>query len=474
MFLRALTSAVLALALSTRAFSYDDPGKASIASVDVQILNHGAASFEKRFEMIERAKHSIDVEYFIYNTDRSGKLFTQALIRKKKEIPSIRIRLLVDSSPTVLALDEDYVAEFEKNGIEVRYYNHISLIRFYKAQYRNHRKLLIVDGKEVLTGGRNIGDDYFDLSPTFNFLDRDIWIRGNVAAEIKRTFDEYWDHRISTRPSAPDSAPSKKKAAELAAFFKETAVDAKWRSAIRALARPVLADPYSQGNCPTFSFSSDLPGYQRAHTRKVLKQIFARMDRMNSHETLVVESPYFIVHNDEPREKLGFLKRRDVRAKLLTNSLASTDAFYVAANFHPKVSLYQNLTQSEMFIYGGTAPHPYPTLKYASGKAVTQDAVWGIHSKTFVFGDEGFAIGTFNVDPRSANLNSELMFFCEGNPKLTQFVLDDIQTRMNESAKLHKDGSLGGGKTIFDNVGLWKKIKFRAAIFPSQWFAWLL
>ncbi len=474
MFLRALTSAFVGLALSASAFSNEDPGVATVASVDVQILNHGAASFEKRFEMIARAKRSIDVEYFIYNTDRSGRLFTQALVRKKKENPSIRIRLLVDSSPTVLALDEDFVAEFEKHGIEVRYYNQISLVRFIKAQYRNHRKLLIVDGEEVLTGGRNIGDEYFDLSPTFNFLDRDIWIRGKIAAEIRRTFDEYWDHPISVRPAAPDSRPSEEKLAALATFFRESAADSKWRSAIRALARPILEDPHSQGNCPVFSFYSDLPGLQRAHTRKVLKQIFARMDDMSSRDTLVVESPYFIVHNDEPKEKLGFLKRRDIRAKLLTNSLASTDAFYVAANFHPKVSLYQNLTQSEMFIYSGDAPDRYPTLRYQSGKSVTETATWGIHSKTFVFGEEKFAIGTFNVDPRSANLNSELMFFCEGNRNLTQFVLDDIQIRLNESAKLQKDGTLGGGKTIFDNVGLWKKIKFRAAVFPSQWFAWLL
>ena len=168
----------------------------------IKLFNYGLASFEERLEMIESAKSSIDVEYFIYRADTSGKIFTQALINRAKE--GIKVRLLLDYFLIKNVITTFHADELAKYGIEVKYYNPTSTLNLIKGQYRNHRKLLIIDGQVAITGGRNIGDEYFDLSPTFNFLDRDIEITGSVAADIQATFNAVWDSEPAKKLAKPD------------------------------------------------------------------------------------------------------------------------------------------------------------------------------------------------------------------------------------------------------------------------------
>src|SRR5690606_2169147 len=118
----------------------------------------------------------------------------------------------------------------------------------------------------------------------------------------------------------------------------------------------------------SLSFVTDPPGYPKTETRQVLPKIFARLNGMSSGEKLYVESPYFIVHDEEAKDQMEFLKEKNIQGVLLTNSLASTDAFYVAANFYPKISFYQNITQSEMYIYEGKSQIGMPLIRDANGK----------------------------------------------------------------------------------------------------------
>ena len=444
----------------------------------VQVINHGVAAFEKRFQMIEHAQHSIDVEYFIYNTDEAGRLFTQALIQKKLESPGVRIRILVDASPTVLQLKGNFVSEMAEHGLEVKYYNNISLLQFSKAQFRDHRKIVMIDGQEAITGSRNIADEYFDMSKTFNFRDRDIWMQGPVVQDIQASFDAYWTNQRTTPGETLTSMDQSKqvklqKAAKT--FVQETKYDRSLRVAIHNVGSAILAEPDSMGSCNSLTYVGDTAGYQSPETRRVLPALFRRMNKIPNGGTLTIESPYFIVRDAEAKKEMARLKKKDIQAVLLTNSLASTDAYYVAANFYPNASFYQSLSNSKMYIFEGNTPVSTPFLRYKdSGAALTEKATWGIHSKTFVFSDESFAIGTFNVDPRSANLNSEMLMFCEGSQSLAKFVLKDIEKRITQSDLLGKDGKLPDGHSIFDHVGLGKRLKFKAAMLPSEWFSYLL
>lgn len=446
----------------------------------VQVINHGVAAFEKRFEMIQNATKRIDVEYFIYNTDEAGRIFSQALVKKKKEIPSIEIRVLIDASSAVLRLKAPYITALRNHGIEVRYYNTASIVtEFRKAQYRDHRKLLAVDGTaglEAITGGRNIADEYFDMSKTFNFLDRDIYVRGPLVAQMQADFDAYWNHGYAV--SGPtygkwDASARKwtytsselKKLKKGEDFLKENHEDLMIRAGIRQVSKAILADPRSMGTCASTTYVTDAPGFQSQKTRRVLPRIFDRLMKVPSGETLYVESPYFIMGDQKAIDEMARLKKRNIHGVLLTNSLSSTDAFYVAANFDSKVSFYESIGDAEMYVFKGQTPRNNPR---------TEKAIWGIHSKTFVFSDESFAIGTFNLDPRSASLNSEMMVFCEGSRPLAEFVKEDIQSRIGASDLLDKDGKLPDGRSIFDGVSRWKKFEYKLSIKPAQWFQHLL
>ncbi|MEK7355669.1 MAG: phospholipase D-like domain-containing protein, partial [Bdellovibrionota bacterium] len=142
----------------------------------VMYIDDGMAALAVRVEMIRRAQKSIVVEYFIYNTDTAARIITKELVEAAKR--GVKIRLLVDKSVAVFKLDEYYAKELAARGVELRYYNAASLWRVSSLQFRTHRKLIAVDDLEALTGGRNIGDDYFDLSPEFNFDDADIHVIG--------------------------------------------------------------------------------------------------------------------------------------------------------------------------------------------------------------------------------------------------------------------------------------------------------
>ena len=444
----------------------------------VQVINHGVAAFQKRFEMIERAQKSIDVEYFIYNTDEAGRLFTQALIKKKIQNPEVQIRILLDASGTVLQLKDSYISMIESFGIEIRYYNPISLLmHFSKAQYRDHRKLIVIDSQEAITGSRNIADEYFDLHPKFNFRDRDIWVSGPIARTMKDSFDEYWAGDQTFEGPKLTSVHTSKKLREVKKaedYVIENAHDRFLRSEIKRVGDPILADPRSQGTCDSLSYVTDRSGFQTPAKRKVLPKLFGRLNEMKEGDKLYIESPYFIIHDKDAFDEMANLKGKNISAVLLTNSLASTDAFYVAANFYPRTSFYQSLSHSQMYIFEGKTPDNTPFVKMEDGTVLTKDAVWGIHSKTFVFSDSSFAIGTFNIDPRSANLNSEMLMFCEGSKALTSFVVSDMEARITQADLLGEDGKLSDGKSIFDGVGVMKKIKFVLAILPSEWFSYLL
>jgi len=455
-----------------------------------QILNNGVAALELRLEMIERARKSIDLEYFIFNTDRSGRLIAQALVKKKRENPGIRIRLLIDGSPTVLQFDDFYAAELARHGVEIRYYNPKPLFLLVSTQYRNHRKGLIIDGEEAVTGGRNIADEYFEISKTYNFNDRDIWIRGPIVASMQAAFDQYWDHKRShpfTAPQEPRGAVHseagnaiedaalmdfQKKLADAANFLFVTEEDLALREEVRRQARPVLADSRMTGECVEPWYVTDKPGFKKlrnsmAENRVVGKAIGSRIAALKKGERLYVESPYFIL-KEYGRQVFESLVERGVHATLLTNSLGSTDAFYVAAIFNPRVRQFSEHSNVELYIHSGKAFSDTLYVRDADGKELARGSGWGVHAKTNVIGEDSFSIGTFNIDPRSANINTEEVLFCDRSPALTSVVRDDVLKRIHESRLLGQNGRPVDAKGELDGASTDKVVFYLLSVLPAS------
>jgi putative cardiolipin synthase len=459
-----------------------DPFKSIKKSThEITLLNNGLASFEVRMAMIERAQHTIDVEYFIYNLDKSGKSFTQALIKKAHD--GVKVRLLLDYFMVKKTFSPFYAYEMEKAGIEVKYFNTSSSL--IKGEYRNHRKVLLIDGAEVITGGRNIGDEYFDLNKDFNFLDRDLLIKGDIVDSIQDTFNIVWDSELSrvvAREKAPEKSDGKylkDKGVDLVTYmqdlkkYNETLILAKefvkldevdFLNAARSSGKAALQKEFS-GNCENMTFLSEYPIIGKSdHSERIIKHDIA--DRFkNAKESVLFDSPYFIV-DDEARDALETALSNNVEVTLLTNSLNSTDAVYVYAAFDTLINKWIS-KGLKTYLYKGTKPQNYDVINEE-----ISNARFGIHAKSFVFDKKDVVIGTFNFDPRSANLNTEMTVACDNAPELAEKVTQDIQERIQNSFFL--DSAKKVQEVQYYNVGFKKRIEYLMLKIPSNVLDFLL
>ncbi len=373
-------------------------------------FDQGAASFQRRLELIASARKSIALEFFIYDVDDASRLLTQALITRARE--GVQVRILVDFSAPVFQLKPAYARLLGEAGIKVRYYNTSAFYRLVSIQHRSHRKLLIIDDETVLTGGRNIANDYFDLSDHYNFLDSDLEVSGPIVTTVLESFDTYWDSPLATEPALDSEADI-----AAAAFMVPLETDAGLLERLRT-----VGDAYRQSHqvhqCHDLRFVTDFPNQGEA-SRNVFNAIVDELRRAK-HEA-VVESPYFVIKSGG-YAVLEDLHNRGVHVRVLTNSLASTDASYAVAALYPWLGSLAD-TGLTLSAYGG-APLPSQSKNLRGGTPR-----WGVHSKRGVIDGDTTLLGTYNVDPRSANLNSELMLVCRGHKELAAEVLASIAAR---------------------------------------------
>ena len=459
---------------------------------EMMVSNSGVASLQLRLDMIKRAKKSIEVEYFIYNQDQAGRIITQALVEAAKR--GVKVRILVDMSLPVFALDEYIADELSKVGVDLRFYNDASLLEVSSAQFRSHRKLFIVDGIEAITGGRNIGDDYFDLSEHFNFLDRDLYVKGTIVKAMRDSFNKYFAHKITLDPKTP-TFPKKKynvvsrqrrralerQYKQAVKSFKEGKVNAKKfliqtdkdrevLAKVEEVARPIL-NAKKTYDCPQTTYAADVEGARFSRRvredfvakYRVLRKVLAKkIDNVS--EQIIVSSPYFI-HNGHTKSLMNSLIEKKVDIEIYTNSLGSTDAVYVAANFYKDVFKWQ-ADGVVPYIHNGKWFPKHPTISEG-----VKQAKWGTHSKTQIYDDNEVMIGTYNVDNRSNYYNSEMALFCKGNYQLTKEVKDNIHERTQAGYKITGKRESVDSKNIeadvYGNPTTMSKILMNAIAIPS-------
>lgn len=442
------------------------------AQNEVRVLEDGITALHLRVEMIRRAKKNIEVEYFIFNTDTAGKIILNELIAAAKR--GVKVRILVDKSFTVLKLKFNMAKELASHNVKLRYYNPAAIYQISSSNFRNHRKLISVDDKEAITGGRNMGDDYYDLSTHFNFNDRDIHIQGPMARAMRDSFDSYYNHEISERPDLTQAVPARDAAAAKAAL-REGPAEVAARNRMATVGRNVLAN--LQGyNCPELTYATDAPGGDFGnridpdysgnfrHLRKVLRDRLLKVD-----DRLIISSPYMI-HNSRTEELFAGLVAKKVKIHIYTNSLASTDAIHVAANMYLGLQDWLNKGVN-VYLHDGHWPGLNPQTPVA-----IRNAHWGTHAKTQIYESKNSTevmIGSYNVDNRSNFYNNELAVFCKGSPAFTGEVKRGIVALTQKGLRIRKNNTAvdrhGKVKNVY-GASQTEVIKMKAATLPS----WLL
>jgi cardiolipin synthase C len=412
----------------------------STAPHQVALLDVGFDSLAERLRLIESAQKTIELEFFIYEIDTASRLITQALARKAQQ--GVKVRILVDFALPVFKLAPQYVKTLEAAGVEVRYYNTAGFQRFFAAQHRTHRKLLVADRERAIIGGRNIADEYFDLSTTYNFLDSDLLIDGPIAGSIVDSFELYWASEWVTHPKDIAAGANVPLAQDLLGT-----PSAQERALATELAQH--ASEHSTSTCSDMQFVTDYPG-SGVERRKVFLAV-SQLAKEAKRE-ITVESPYLVLR-DDGAEVVKSIAQQGVKVRFLTNSLQSTDAFYTVAR------LAGSLDQLKV---PNVAVWAYQGAPLADSARAPASARWGVHAKRAVFDDDTVVVGTYNIDPRSANLNSELIVICRGNPALATDMKRHMQQRLAQSRPILGAPSAGGEAALIEGADDATVLKMRA------------
>jgi len=375
------------------------------------LLPDNVDAFAARSLLARGAGRSLDLQYYIWHPDLTGNLLYDEVLRAADR--GVRVRLLLDDlnvrgSRTVLAALDSHPL------IEVRLFNPTRsregtfmrgvemALRLLSLNRRMHNKAWIADGRVAIVGGRNVGDEYFDAARDVNFMDTDVAVVGAAAGEASRQFDAYWNSpnaiplsalvrhapvrleavrdTLDTGLSSPASRPYLDKLA--ASPSVRSLVDGT-RQIHWSAAAHIVADPPEKA-----AGASPQPDW--------LTPVLIH-DMASARRQLLLISPYF-VPGDGGVRWLGNLRRRGVEVGVLTNSLAANDV---------------------VAVHGGYAGYRAPLLRLgvdlhelkANGKV--DGSLFGssgasLHTKAFVVdGRTGF-VGSFNLDPRSMNLNTEM------------------------------------------------------------------
>lgn len=409
---------------------------------EIALIDQGATSLAVRLALIESATASLDLEFFIFEVDTASRLVSQALVAKARS--GVRVRVLVDFALPVFKLRPAYARELAAAGIEVRYYNTASVARFFSVQHRTHRKLLLVDGVTAMVGGRNIGNDYFDLSEHYNFLDSDAVIRGEVVSAIGDSFDLYWNSSWTVLPGSVEQDDGD--TALASALLAQRPGDRAIRTRLGEVDTALQAH-----DCPKVRFVTDYPG-AGGHNRRVFEAITQVL--AGARTQVLAESPYFVLRPDGVGV-VRSLTERGVAVTVLTNSLHSTDAYYTVSPLYFGLAEVAD-TGIALHAYGGAPPEQLPVFQGSQR--------WGVHSKRAVVDDDTIIIGTYNVDPRSANLNSELVVVCEGNTTLAARMRADIEDRIARSEPVIGEAGVESGHLI--GAAPWRSVLMMVVVAP--------
>jgi len=432
--------------------------EASIPSPELtgfRLMPIGVYALDTRIELAQRARYSIDAQYYQFNNDDTGRLFIRNLRDAARR--GVHIRLLVDDLYTTGG-DPLFIGLAAFPNVEVRLFNPFccgresllgkytaSLADFGRLNHRMHNKLYIADGAMAVAGGRNIGDEYFMRSMTDNFVDMDAFMVGAVVPQLQAIFDRYWN--------SPQVYPVEQiirtglDREGLQRDFNRLVDEGEQMMSLTLPPSDILGyGPVREdldagrlgliwGKATAFA---DSPAKVTAMTDEAARSMSVSMNVMDlvmkSNSEVILSSPYFIP-GPMGVQAFGDLARRNVKVTILTNSLASNDEPLVHTGYaRYRVDLLK--TGVDIYELSPTRIHRAKRLMFP-GMSIGR-----LHAKTVVIDRSTVFIGSMNLDPRSASKNTELGIIAEA-PQLAKEVSRVIHISKLQSSYRLRFGSDG-------------------------------
>jgi len=409
-----------------------------LRSTGAYILEYGEESLLSRAWLTQHATRSIDVQYFIWSTDNIGILASEALLAAAGR--GVKVRVLVDDF-LIDAREQTLLALAAHPNVEIRIYNPqysvgtSALQRawriatgFRRVNQRMHDKTAIFDNQVGITGGRNMADEYFDYDHAYNFRDRDVLLLGRAVGEMTEHFETFWQSPLAVPVEQLLDDPAHRLRPEQ---FRE-----HWKTLHDYAARPDNFEPAVRqmlASLPTQfpalvqhlvwaegRFIGDEPG---KNSRRISlagggeTTSFLARQLAGARQSVLIQSPYLVLP-EGGIELLQQLVQRGVRVQVSTNSLASTDNLMAFSGYQKQ---RQRLLEAGVELYE-FRPDPAVQLELLRRYPRLQERqpVFALHAKSMVIDGQTLFIGTFNVDPRSANLNTEVGLFMDSEALAAQ------------------------------------------------------
>lgn len=434
-----------------------------VSASGFMLLDANEAGLRWRLAIIDAARDSLDLQYYMWLGDNSGKLLLDRVLAAAGR--GVRVRIIVDDLSTMLEdethllVRDDIAAAIDAHpNIELRLFNawHArsllgraleSIEQAARVNYRMHNKLMVVDNRVAIIGGRNIGDHYFGLSTTFNFRDLDVFGVGPVARQASGVFDRFWNSSwvasvaelgIGATPGAVEAlSAALARQADANEFFERFSA----RNVAQGTVLPELGARLHAGTSRVFTDSPD-EGAVTHHMPAAIRGLLA-----TAREEVLITNAY-VIPGQHALERMRAQVAAGVRCRLLTNSLASHDV--PAVNSHYK-QWRPRLIDAGVEVY---EVRPDAAVQAVlADTAPVRSSFMGLHAKAMVIDKQRVFIGSLNLDPRSWQINSEMGVVIE-SPTLAQelgAVMDrDMRAENAWRVVRSADGDLqwvGGGET---------------------------
>jgi putative cardiolipin synthase len=378
------------------------------------LQSDGIDALATRIHLSERAERSIDAQYYLISNDVTSVLFLSALLSAADR--GVRVRLLLDDVLTS-GTDRGLAALDAHPNVEIRLFNPFvhrkwrildGLTGFRRVNRRMHNKSFTVDNQITIIGGRNIGAEYFSAREDMNFGDLDVVAFGPVVQDVSHMFDRYWNDELAVPATSvidpPEDPESELEwAHERIALAKEEVQSTPYAEALTRNVNDVIAIDEGDFTWAPWELVYDDP--EKARTDELADEaasirtpLIASLE--TAQEELIVVSPYF-VPNKKTLERIQDFIDRGIRVTVITNSLAATNHAMVHSGYAPsrKPMLEMGVTLWEI--------KPDHSISGTEESGVHK-AISALHTKGFVVDRKELFVGSFNWDPRSAYINTEL------------------------------------------------------------------
>lgn len=446
-------------------------------------LEKGHDAFAARFQLADIAGQTLDVQYYIWQNDMSGRMLFRALLEAANR--GVRVRLLLDDNNTS-GLDDILRFLDAHPCIEVRLFNPFSfrtlrmlgyLTDFARLNRRMHNKSFTVDGQVTIIGGRNVGDAYFGVGDEPLFADLDVLVAGPIVSEVTADFERYW----SSRCVSPLKHVLAEESGEAEVRLRnEPPADLQAQRYLQKLATVTIGERLINGTLPfiwaTVKLLSDDPRKGRGEVprRTLLAERLSKVMGSPAYQLDII-SAYFVPGRAGVAQILQIV-RRGVKVAILTNSLAANDVAVVHSGY---ARWRKKLLRHGVELYElKPVQHPRPGVH---DRGLTGNSGSSLHAKTFSVDGEKVFIGSFNFDQRSAMLNTEMGLVVDSAPLAHRihhrFVKSQHraawQLRLTPGGKLQWVDFDAGKERVVEkepDATLWKRmLVLLAYLLPVEW-----